>query len=180
MPKRKKTKENPKITLDMLSRKRPRGRPGVRPSEIRNRGDHYRQVIGEIWKELEGRLLKAQTVEEVIQAFAGATSPYPEYFMPTLAPLVLQVLRDLKFPKTQDAQVNFLADSLAGRGLVSPRRSRDICGAERAKPLHYIVRQDYYIQCTCNYKGPASYGKCPKCGTDKIHPELFLLSGRKL
>ncbi len=174
MPKRKKTKKKPTIPLDTFSRKRPRGRPGVRASEIRGRGDHYRQVFGEIWERLQGPLLKAQTAEEVIQAFTVAASPYPEYFVPTLAPLILKVLHDPKFPKTLEAQVNFLADSLAGRGRVSPRRSRDICSAERAKPVHYIVRQDYYIECTCKYKGPALFGKCPRCGTDSIHPKLLL------
>lgn len=116
----------------------------------------------------------AQTAEEVTQAFTDAASPYPEYFVPNLAPLILKVLRDPKFPKTPEAQANFLADSLAGRGLVSARRSRDICSAERTKPINYIIQQDYYIQCTCAYKGPALYGKCPKCGTDKLHPKLLL------
>jgi len=73
----------------------------------------------------------------------------------------------------REAQIAFLADSLGARGLVSPRRSRDICYEERAKPVHFIIRQDCYIQCTCAYKGPALHGKCPKCGTERIHPRLL-------
>lgn len=51
-------------------------------------------------------------------------------------------------------QINFLADSLAGRGFVSPRRLRDICKQDRAKMFHYIIRQDYYVECTFRYKVP--------------------------
>ncbi len=52
-------------------------------------------------------------------------------------------------PLRREAQINFLADSLAGRGLVSPRRSRDICAQERAteKRRHRIIRQEFYVEC---------------------------------
>jgi hypothetical protein len=71
--------------------------------------------------------------------------------------------------------MNFLADSLAARGVRSARRSRDICDQERKKKVNYIIRQDYYIECTCRYKGPALHGKCPKCGTGQLSPSLVLL-----
>ncbi len=32
--------------------------------------------------------------------------------------------------------------------------------------MHFIIRQDFYIQCTCSYEGPALNGACRKCGTD--------------
>jgi hypothetical protein len=111
-------------------------------------------------------LLKARTEEDMSRAFDLAPS-YKMEFVP-LASLILKVLRDPKFPKRPEPQRNFLADSLAGRGLISPRRSRDICERERKTKVHYITRQDYYIQCTCLYKGPALHGKCPKCGTDRV------------
>ncbi|MFB3923940.1 MAG: hypothetical protein ACE145_19640 [Terriglobia bacterium] len=110
--------------------------------------------------------MKAQNEEEVIRAFDLAPS-YKLEFAP-IAPLILRILRDPKFPKRPEPQRNFLADSLAGRGLISPRRSRDICEQERKKKVHLIVRQDYYIECTCRYKGPALHGQCPKCGTDRL------------
>lgn len=130
----------------------------------------YRQVFGEIWERLQGPLLRARTAEEAIQAFAEAASRYPEYFVPTLAPLILKVVRDREFPKRREAQINFLADSLAGRGRVSPRRSRDICHRERNKKVNYIIRRECYIECTCRYKGPALHGKCPKCGAESLLP----------
>ena len=55
------------------------------------------------------------------------------------------------------------------------RRSRDICGQERKKKANYIIRQDYYIECTCRYKCPAPYGKYPKRGTDKLSLALLAL-----
>ncbi len=166
MPKRKKARKARKKPLDTIYGKRPRGRPGVRPSEIRGRGDHYRLIFSQIWKVVGAVLLKARNEEDVIRVFDLAAS-YKLEFAPVASP-ILRVLRDPKFPKRPEPQRNFLADSLAGRGLISPRRSRDICEQERKKKVHLIIRQDYYIECTCRYKGPALHGSCPKCGTDRL------------
>ncbi len=118
-------------------------------------------------------MLKAQTEEDVVRAF----DPWPNYrrdFEP-IASQILKVLREPKFPKRREAQINFLADFLAGRGGISARRSRDICEQERKKKVNYIIRQDYYIECTCRYKGPALHGRCPKCGTDRLSLPLVVL-----
>jgi hypothetical protein len=173
MPKHKKAALKPKKPLDTIPGNRGRGRPGVRPSEIRGRGDHYRLLFGQIWKDVGDALLKAQTEEDVDRAF----DPWPNYkqdFAPISA-LILKVLREQKFPKRREPQINFLTDSLAGRGWISPRRSRDICERERKKKVNYIIRQDYYIECTCRYKGPALHGRCPKCGTDRLSLPLLVL-----
>ena len=61
----------------------------------------------------------ANTKEEVIKALEP--TPYKDEFA-GIASLVLQVVRDPKFPKRREAQINFLGNSLAGRGLISPRR----------------------------------------------------------
>lgn len=169
MAKRKQTREKVAKPLDTLSRKRPRGRPGVRASEVRGRADSYRWILNEVWGRLGPQLLQAESAEEVTRAFEEGASPYGREFMPALAGLVLKVIREPKFPVRRVPQANFLADSLAGRGWISPRRSRDICEKERKKEVHYIVRQDFYIQCTCGYKGPAMHGNCPKCGTSKLN-----------
>jgi hypothetical protein len=163
MPKRKKAPKRAKKSLDRFSAKRRRGRPGVLKSEIRNRSDNYRFIFSHVWEVVRNALLKAKTEEDVIRAF----DPVPGYKreFSSLASLILEVINDSAFPKRPEPQRNFLADSLAGLGAVRPRRSRDICQEERKKKLHYIVRQDYYIECTCRYKGPALHGKCPKCGT---------------
>lgn len=174
MAKRKKARKTRKKPLDMVLGKRPRGRPGVRASEIRGRGDHYRLIFKQIWQDVGEALLKAQNEEEVSRAFDASPS-YKVEFAP-VASLILRTLRDSKFPKRAEPQRNFLADSLAGRGLISPRRSRDICEQERKKKVHYIIRQDYYIECTCHYKGPALHGRCPKCGTGETSLPLPVLN----
>jgi hypothetical protein len=173
MPKGKKARKTPKKALDTVFGKRGRGRPGVRRSEISGRGYHYRLIFSQIWNHVGDALLKARTEEDVIRAFDPCPS-YQQEFVP-IASLTLQVLGDPKFPKKPEPRRNFLADSLAGRGRISARRSRDICEQERKKKEHYIIRQDYYIECTCRYKGPALHGRCPKCGTDKLSLPLLLL-----
>lgn len=168
MPKRKKTHLEPKKPLDTLTPKRGRGRPGVRPSEIHGRGDHFRLLYGQIWNDVGEALGKAQTEEGVVKAFESWPN-YQREFAP-VAKLILKILCEPKFPRRRQPQINFLADSLAGWGRISPRRSRDICERERKerKKVNFITRRDFYIECTCRYKGPARHGKCPKCGTEEL------------
>ena len=176
MLKREKPASKAKKALDTISWKRGRGRPGVRPSGVSGRSYHYRLIFRQIWERLREPLLTATTDEDVTRVLEGFGTPYSREFAPTLSPLILQVIREPRFPKGPEAQMGFLADSLAGRGWISPRRSRDICQRERimSKKEHCIIRQDYYIECTCGYKGPGLYGKCPKCGTDRLSPPLLL------
>jgi len=167
MPKRKKAAKKANKALDSFSAKRDRGRPGVRKSEIRNRGDHYRMIFEQTWEKLREPLLRAKTQEEVTRAIEDFGKPYDRRFVPDLSSLILKVIREPKFPKRPAAQIGFLADSLAGLTRISPRRARDICEQERKRKEkeHYIIRQDYYIECTCSYEGPALHGTCPNCGT---------------
>jgi len=170
MPKRQRDAKRPQKPLDMVFAKRGRGRIGISRSEVRNRADDYRELLRQWWDVIGEPLLRAKTREDVMHAFDGPGLYRKEEFVPCLAGLILKVLRDPKFPKKRSAQINFLADSLAARGRVSPRRSRDVCAQERAKPTHYIVRQEFYIDCTCGYEGPARQGACPECGTDIVLP----------
>lgn len=166
MPRRKKARKKPTNALDMNERTRGRP-PKVRASEVSGRSSNYRLIFNQVWSKLSKPLLAAQTGDAVIQAFTETTS-YEREFAP-LAPLILQVRRERDFPKRDgEAQANFLADSLAARGEVSPRTSRDICGRERAKERekspHKIIRHEYYVECECGYKGPARDNACRKCG----------------
>jgi len=152
--------------LDTDSGKRGRGRPRtVRPSEIRGRGDHYRLIFGQVSDRLWPVLSKAQTEEDVIKAVEEGARPYAQQFVPGLSNLILEVLRERKFPKRREAQSNFLADSLAGVGRITLRYSRDICEKERAreKRAHYIIRYEVYVECSCGYKGLSRNHACPKC-----------------
>jgi len=138
----------------------------VRPSETYGRAENYRGILDQVWDRLWPALSQAQNEDEVTTAFVEHARPYDREFVPTQATLTLQVLREPMFPKRRKSQVGFLADSLAALGVVSARRSRDICSAERAKAkrAHHIIRYEYYVECSCGYKGPARDRACRKCG----------------
>jgi hypothetical protein len=171
MAKRKKAAPEPGKPLDAFSKRRARGRPRrVIPSELRGRADNYRLILNQVWDRLWPLLAQAQTQEDVIRAFDVGVRPYTQEFMPALAGFVLEVMRERKFPERREPRINFLADSLAGRGWVCPRRFRDICANERAKQHgkspHKIIRKEFYIECECKYKGPARDNACRKCGAE--------------
>ena len=165
--KRKRTTKTSKMALDSNSEKRGRGRPRKgRRSEIRGRADNDRFIFGQVWDRLWPKLSQAQTDQEVINAFVKEAQPYAPQFMPGLANLVFRIIHEPKFPRRREAQINFLADSLAGLGYVTPRRSRDICLEERMKEkrAHHILRYEYYIECSCGFQGNSRDHACPKCG----------------
>ena len=163
MPKPKKSGGSPQNWPD--TKKLGRGRPPkIRASEVAGRAYNYRGILENVWDRLWPLLSEAQTEDEVIAALQNA-SPYDREFGPW-ASLIVTVLKDRNFPKRQQARINFLADSLAGSGVVSPRRSRDICAEERAKAkrANHIIRYEFYVECSCGYKGHSQDHACPKCG----------------
>jgi hypothetical protein len=172
MPKRKKPAPRSKKPIDTFPRKRLRGRPGVRASELAGRSYNYHVIFHQIWDLVGERLLKASTEDDIVAAFQG--TPHHDEFK-GISALLLKAARDPHFPNDRGARINFLADSLAARGMVSLRRSRDICGRERAREKreqkHHIIRHEYYVECSCSYKGPARDNACPECGA-KIPPSF--------
>jgi hypothetical protein len=167
-----------KNLLDSFSVKRRRGRPvKVVPSAVRGRSDNYRVFLARLWSDLETPLVAAQTEDDVIKAFQTASPGNDEF--PRLAALILRVIRDPKFPKRKKARINFLADSIAGIGMVTPRRSRDICAEKRteAAQTHQILRYEFWVECSCGYKGRSENHGCKKCGAEVYLPnfgsELF-------
>ena len=171
MASRKRPKKEANNLLDTAFPHRGRGRPNiVRASEVSGRAHNFRLIFSETWDQIGGKLLNAQTEEDVIGAFQG--TPYGAEFAP-LASLVLSVLREKDFPKKRrEAQTIFLAESLAARGEVTLRSSRDICARERqreqAKSRHHIIRHEFYVECSCGYKGPARDNACCKCRAEII------------
>jgi hypothetical protein len=174
MAKSKNPQKSAKNLLDRFSTKRGRGRPAkVVPSAVVGRADNYRDWLPRIWNDLEGPLLASKTPEDVVKAFETALPGSNEF--PPLAPLILEVINARQFPKRQKARIHFLADSIAGLGQVVPRRSRDICAEERtakeeAKRAPYIIRYEYYIECSCGYRGHSENHACPKCGAEISFP----------
>jgi hypothetical protein len=171
--KRRNTKQARKLqknALDTVSKKPPRGRPPkVFGVAIKGRSDNYRGVLHNVWERLSPALLEAKTENDVINAFEVAQPGGNEFLFQ--APLILRLINDPMFPQRRQARINFLADSLASLGLVSPRRSRDICTAERArvKRTHHIIRYEFYVECSCGYKGHSKNHACRKCGASIRH-----------
>jgi hypothetical protein len=140
--------------------------------EIRGRADSFRYIFNEVWGRLWPHLQQAENEQDVIQAFDDGAQPYRAQFVPSLASLVLQIRHDSDFPKTRNAQVGFMADSLAGLGQIAPRTSRDICQDERIreKNVHHILRYEFYVECSCGYKGRSLDHACRKCRAEIIFP----------
>jgi hypothetical protein len=165
MRKLEKVRKLAKNQLDRFSEKPRRGRPPkIDPSFVRGCADKYRVWLERAWKEQGEALLAAQTEQEITKALQIALPGYDELIR--LAPSIFKVRKDLRFPKRKRAQINFLADSIAANEIVTPRRSRDICAEERAADAqrHVILRYEYWIECSCGYKGRSENHSCRKCG----------------
>jgi len=150
--------------LDKASGKRRRGRPRtIDPSLVRGYADSCRHWLERNWNELGTRLFSAKTEEEISKALQKVDW---ENLIPRPPNLILKVLMDSKFPKRKKAQIDFLADSIAGGGKVTARRSRDICVEQRKADAqtHYIIRYEYWIECSCGYEGRSENHGCRKCG----------------
>ena len=165
--------------VDRISKNRGRGRPReCRYEEIWGRAQNYRGIFTEVWHRLSGPLLIARTPDQITDAFMAQAQPYAEEFVPRLAADIMEVLKERKFPKKPKTQIRFLANSLAGRPNVEARTSRDICAIrlaqEKAKSPHKILRKEFYVECSCGFKGPALNNACRKCGAQiTMFPELI-------
>src|SRR5580698_8408026 len=86
--------------LDTVSGKPRRGRkPKIPAPWIRGRADNYRRIFDQLWKHIWPRLARAKTRQDVVLSFSGSdVGGYAVEFV-TLADLILQVVRDPKFPK---------------------------------------------------------------------------------
>jgi hypothetical protein len=150
---------------------KPRGRRRKVPvATVTGHAYNFRIQLTPMWEKLAGPLLAAQTPEEVTAAFENYGQLYAREFVPMFATDILALIQDLKFPKRRESRIKFLADSLGGRPILSFRSSRDICERARVqeskKSPHKIIRKEYYVECSCGYKGPALNNACRKCGAE--------------
>jgi hypothetical protein len=157
-----------------FSKKRVRGRPPKIDSHIVvGTAKVFQSQFSLAWPEMGKQFLAAKSAVEVwdtIKAGRGVISNVDFFF----AERVYQIIQDPKFPKLRaKAQVEFLANSLGGCGMITARRSREICAKERAKVHHVIVRKEFYIECSCGYAGPALNGSCRRCGTVELSEQLM-------
>jgi hypothetical protein len=163
--------EGQKNALDTFSQKRGRGRPWtVRASEIPGRASSFQIMFENIWGRIGPELCRATSEDEILATIQKA-NPYDRE-LTAWASLILEVVKSYNFPKTQKAQIKFLSDSIAALGKVSPRRSRDICATERLKrkQAHHVLRFEFFIECSCRYKGHSQDHACPKCGAQIQFP----------
>jgi hypothetical protein len=180
MAKLKKRPQNAKFAIDSDSAKSNRGRRGIASSEVFGRAENYRRQfwtyrLNKTKKEYVPhkrpswaiKLVEAKTKDSVSQALDAAPVYIQTQFKPII-PLIVEILADKSFPKRLEPRFDFFVDSVAGRGDVTPRRSRDICDEERAKNRrkspYQIMRKEFYIECSCGYQGPAKNDACRKCG----------------
>jgi hypothetical protein len=126
-------------------------------------------MLAREWDRVGPGLVRAETNADIERAFEFTDLPTTHEFIPALTPLILAVVHETKFPKQQRAaQINFLADSLAARGRVNARRSRDICARQRASERRAtrILQHEFYIVCSCGHNGPSHNYACPTCKAD--------------
>ena len=141
-------------------------RPRVSSGIVGRRADYMESTLKRVWISLGPLLLTARTVADVAEALERGSTPHVGPFIsPDWYGLVLKILNERSFPKTEAAQIRFLAASLAGWGEVSARRSRDITERERkqSRARHRIIRYEFYVQCTCGYEGPSLGHACRDC-----------------
>jgi hypothetical protein len=171
----KKHKQRQQLPLDTFSEEVRRGRrPRIPGSWVRGRADNYRDTFELIWESIWPSLARAETEEDVINAFGAANvAASLQSEVVNMAELILEVVRDPNFPRRdRQAQIRFLADSIAGFDTFTPRSSRDICERERARinRAHRIISYEYYIECSCGYKGTSRNHACPTCGAEIQFP----------
>jgi hypothetical protein len=163
--------------LDTLSRKttnqskNKRGRHNLLPPDtVTGHASNFEFQLNEVWERLEKPLLNSKTSDEVTEAFKKFAEPYDREFVPRLSSDILRLLNDPDFPQRPLPRTRFLARSLAGRSVLSFRRSRDICEKadreEKRKSPHRLLRREFYIECSCGYRGPALDDCCRKCGAE--------------
>lgn len=157
-----------RVSVKAVENRKQRGRRPLIPSNfVAGRAHNYNIVLTAYWPDIGKALLSSKTKEDAEAALQGVYESQRPPFMP-VAYLIPEILGEKKFPKTEKAQIKFIAESLAGDGKISPRRARDICLQEKLKVHHVIIRQEYYIECSCGYRGPAKNGGCQKCGTTDV------------
>ena len=172
--------KRPKIALDKPSGKRGR-KPRMDAALVLLASDRHGQWLKNWRKAINWKKLqRARSRNDVEAAFRKVPPGYLDGIYRNLFPLVLRVVKDPAFPKERRAaQIRFLADSLSGEEIISPRRARDICAQQRnrSEPEHEIIRREFYVECTCGYKGPALNGGCRQCGSQKVSANARILQG---
>ncbi len=177
-PKKWGTRKEKSMGRKKMSEIGPKRRPGrpilAEPGWVLDAANTYGLWFRQYWPKIGSRLLAATSAENIAETVRQETPDISANLAP-FSPLMLKILRDRRFPQVRtEAQIQFLADSLGAQGIVTPRRSREICAKERNKVKHVILRREFYIECSCGYNGPALDGTCRDCGTAALSQDLLM------
>lgn len=160
--------------LDKVPEKQRRGpKRRMRPESVVGNAGTYNVQFTNVWERVGHQLLEAPSPEQVLNLLTQLGGRISGTIDLKFARRVFTILRESKFPGARGkAQVRFLADSLGGGDLLTPRRSRDICAEYRAKMkrANHILRYEFYIECSCGRKGHSIDHACPKCGAEIQFP----------
>jgi len=150
------------------SEKKPRGRGRLVPGRaVLGCADNYNVQFWSVWDRIGEQLLAARSQEDVLKAVNTVGTLIGNPIDPArFSALIFQILSDPSFPKLRKkSQIRFLSDSLGANGTLTPRRSRDVCAEERGKGrrTHQILRYEYFVECSCGYKGQSENHACAVC-----------------
>ena len=155
--------------------KRDPGRPRIaEPRLVLGSANVLRIQLSYAWPDVGNQFLSAKTPEEIWAVLTKDGGRIGGVKDLDFATRIFEIIRDPLFPRVREkSQIEFLADSLGAGGVVTARRSREICAKARKKVQHVIVRREFYIECSCGYEGPARGGGCRMCGTAELSDDLM-------
>jgi hypothetical protein len=163
--------------LTAFQEKRGRKR-ALNPETVVEHADYVLKVVASLKDRIEWDKLEAARTEAEAESAIARVPPFYREILRDRLDAILMWVREGKFPKKNlERKMRHLADSIGGDTLISPRRSRDICYEYRKRPVSkqvgMLLCREFYVECTCGYRGPASRGACARCGTRKPSPELL-------
>jgi hypothetical protein len=165
-----------KAKTPLTAFKNSRGRkPILLPEEVLEHAEFMLKVVASLKDEIVWDKLQAARTEAEAESAIIRVPPFYREILKDRFAAILTWVREGKFPrKNLKRKMHHFADSIAGDVFMSPRRSRDICSEERKRVQNatMLLCREFYIECTCGYRGPAKQRGCRRCGTQKLSPSL--------
>jgi hypothetical protein len=128
------------------------------------------------------KLMTAESESDLTVALREVNDQTRSLLVDRWGAAILLWAKEKKYPQyNEEAILRHLADSIGGEGNVSPRRSRDICDGLRREKRNtgQIIRREFYVECTCGYRGPALRDACPDCGAPVSYMDFQFGLGRQ-
>lgn len=167
-------KKKAKPPLTAFQKRRGR-KPILLPEEVLEHAEFMLKVVASLKDEIAWDKLEAARTEAEAESAITRVPPFYREILKDRFAAILTWVREGKFPrKNLKRKMHHFADSIAADIFMSPRRSRDICSEERKRVQNAttLLCREFYIECTCGYRGPARRGSCRRCGTRRLSPGL--------